>query len=184
MLECWSEHPKGRPSFAQIRAKFDTMLMASKKDAYIDLQFDFDQPYYRMDPDDPSSLQVPPLDKHQSRTSLDSKQLGSMSLKSLATPLSTPLASRRASIQKAIMSLSHSSSSSSTHGKAWRPSSMTIPDKTQMENKYVAEPFMLGAKSLVECPYTRRASEGNISHSDRGSTPTQPPMRITVTEEL
>ena len=49
MLMCWNEEPQGRPTFTELRAKFDTMLLAEKKNPYIDLRIDNDKPYYRLD---------------------------------------------------------------------------------------------------------------------------------------
>lgn len=49
MLMCWNEHPQKRPKFTELRAKFDAMLVAEGKDAYIDLRIDNDKPYYRLD---------------------------------------------------------------------------------------------------------------------------------------
>ena len=49
MLMCWNEHPQKRPKFTELRAKFDAMLAAEGKDAYIDLRIDSDKPYYRLD---------------------------------------------------------------------------------------------------------------------------------------
>lgn len=46
MLECWQEDPGKRPTFFQLRARFDSMLLAEKKDTYIDLQIDVNKPYY------------------------------------------------------------------------------------------------------------------------------------------
>ena len=49
MLMCWNEEPQRRPQFTELRAKFDAMLLAERKDAYIDLRIDNDKPYYRLD---------------------------------------------------------------------------------------------------------------------------------------
>ena len=49
MLMCWNEQPQKRPKFTELRAKFDSMLAAEGKDAYIDLRIDSDKPYYRLD---------------------------------------------------------------------------------------------------------------------------------------
>ena len=49
MLMCWNEQPQKRPKFTELRAKFDAMLLAERKDAYIDLRIDNDKPYYRLD---------------------------------------------------------------------------------------------------------------------------------------
>ena len=37
MLACWNEQSKERPTFKELRAKFDAMLLAEKKDMYIAL---------------------------------------------------------------------------------------------------------------------------------------------------
>ena len=49
MLECWQEEPGKRPTFSKLRARFDSMLLAEKKDTYIDLQIDASKPYYNPD---------------------------------------------------------------------------------------------------------------------------------------
>ena len=49
MLMCWNEEPQKRPKFTELRARFDAMLLAERKDAYIDLRIDNDKPYYRLD---------------------------------------------------------------------------------------------------------------------------------------
>ena len=51
MLECWQEDPGKRPSFSRLRGRFDSMLLAEKKDTYIDLQIDASKPYYNPDLD-------------------------------------------------------------------------------------------------------------------------------------
>lgn len=49
MLMCWNEEPHKRPKFTDLRARFDAMLLAERKEAYIDLRIDNDKPYYRLD---------------------------------------------------------------------------------------------------------------------------------------
>ena len=49
MLLCWNEDPRSRPSFAELRAKFDAMLLADRSDEYIDLRIDNEKPYYMLD---------------------------------------------------------------------------------------------------------------------------------------
>ena len=49
MLACWNGEPHNRPTFTDLRSKFDAMLVAERKDAYIDLRIDNDKPYYRLD---------------------------------------------------------------------------------------------------------------------------------------
>lgn len=49
MLECWQEESGKRPTFSNLRARFDSMLLAEKKETYIDLQIDASKPYYNPD---------------------------------------------------------------------------------------------------------------------------------------
>ena len=49
MLMCWNEDPRTRPSFAELRAKFDAMLLADRNDEYIDLRIDNEKLYYMLD---------------------------------------------------------------------------------------------------------------------------------------
>ena len=49
MLACWNGEPQNRPTFTDLRSKFDAMLVAERKDAYIDLRIDNDKPYYQLD---------------------------------------------------------------------------------------------------------------------------------------
>ena len=47
MLMCWNEQPKERPTFKELRTKFDTMLLAEKNDMYIALCIDENKSYYQ-----------------------------------------------------------------------------------------------------------------------------------------
>ena len=49
MLMCWKEEPWKRPTFTDLRAKFDAMLLAERNNEYIDLRINNDKPYYRLD---------------------------------------------------------------------------------------------------------------------------------------
>ena len=49
MLMCWVEDPWKRPTFSDLRAKFDAMLLAERNNEYIDLRINNDKPYYRLD---------------------------------------------------------------------------------------------------------------------------------------
>ena len=46
---CWNEDPRKRPTFKELRATFDSMLLAEREDAYIDLRINNDKPYYMLD---------------------------------------------------------------------------------------------------------------------------------------
>ena len=53
MLKCWDEQPHNRPTFKELRSKFDAMLLADKKDEYIDLRIDQTKSYYQNLPSSP-----------------------------------------------------------------------------------------------------------------------------------
>ncbi len=40
MLSCWNESPRLRPSFVDLKATFDSLLLAGRKDDYIEFSFD------------------------------------------------------------------------------------------------------------------------------------------------
>ena len=40
MLSCWNESPRQRPKFTELKATFDTLLLAGRKDDYIQFSFD------------------------------------------------------------------------------------------------------------------------------------------------
>ena len=48
MLMCWNELPQKRPTFTELRAKFDAMLLADKNEHYIDLRIDQNKLYYQL----------------------------------------------------------------------------------------------------------------------------------------
>lgn len=52
MLECWNENPKERPTFTELRAKFDGLISVENEAPYIELSVDFRQPYYNIYDDD------------------------------------------------------------------------------------------------------------------------------------
>ena len=47
MLVCWSDQSKERPTFKELRAKFDAMLLAERNDTYIALCIDENKSYYQ-----------------------------------------------------------------------------------------------------------------------------------------
>ena len=47
MLICWNEQPKRRPTFKELRSKFDAMLLAEKKETYITLCINESKLYYQ-----------------------------------------------------------------------------------------------------------------------------------------
>ena len=182
MLECWNENPKKRPSFTNIKAKFDTMLLAGRKDAYIDLQVDFNKPYYKFDTEDISHLGVtiPMLAKRRSHLTPEPDNHGSMS----PSLLESPLASRRSSIQQVLLGLGHSPSVSPAHEKISRSSSLVLGRGEQQQNKYVDEPsraITSNTTTTLTVPqhrtHVRRASEGNLSLP-------LPVVHVNITQEV
>lgn len=45
---CWNELPQRRPTFGELRAKFDAMLLADRNEDYIDLRIDHSKLYYQL----------------------------------------------------------------------------------------------------------------------------------------
>ena len=181
MLECWDKHPEKRPSFAQIRAKFDTMLVAGGRDTYIDLQFDSDKPYYKMDPETPSLICASPQINH---LCVDTEPL-QRSSQEPSSPQASPAQSCRTSVHKAS-GLSRSLSPIPTDKKPWRPSSMILAEREHRENKYVAEPLSGATEGGPEMTpfelYARQSEQGSSNESYAG--PFSLPVHITITEDL
>ena len=48
MLMCWNEQPLKRPTFTELRSRFDSMLLADKHGDYIDLRIDQNKLYYQL----------------------------------------------------------------------------------------------------------------------------------------
>ena len=86
MLECWHEIPSKRPSFAQLRNKFDHLLSARHCNAYIDLRIDELNDIYNVQDDEEPDVVVEPAitDKRSvspSQGSVSSSINGSVALK-------------------------------------------------------------------------------------------------------
>ena len=73
MLICWNEQPKERPTFQELRAKFDTMLLTEKNDTYIALCIDENKSYYQE-----SQTPVATKDEDSDRKSAYSQKDGSI----------------------------------------------------------------------------------------------------------
>ena len=146
MLECWNENPRNRPSFAKIRAMFDTMLLAGRKEPYINLNFNADKAYYHTDED---NAPITTSFEHQSQLSLNCK------------PFQTPPSSNRSSIHTA--SMEHLPNAKSTTNKPRRSSSMSMLSEKQTGDKYADELFTLGVQKLHSCPNS--SSQGDVCGS-------------------
>ena len=149
MLICWNEQPKKRPTFKELRAKFDSMLLAEKNDTYIALCIDENKSYYQEN-------QTPAATKDE-----DSDR------KSACSHKDGPIPDKRSSARKLANSRSGQSSVSldefrtvdQSRGMELRnrgnlPVSLSLQlitedQKGQSENRYVESPMkgMLAATS-------------------------------------
>ena len=50
MLECWRQIATERPSFSQLKAKFDAMLLSQENNPYIQFNINVAMPYYHVNP--------------------------------------------------------------------------------------------------------------------------------------
>ena len=175
---CWNEDPKTRPSFSELRARFDSMLLAERKDAYIDLRINSDKPYYLLDTNtqletaDNFCLCPSPVPGHHSflLSQLPSKE---GSPKPLPTPDFSPSRKSQKSCSSAQFSptaKSHLMRSTSSVGtrqneneshrrisvdharENGRPSSLLLPrerERREKQNPYVEEPSRAAAVTLA-----------------------------------
>lgn len=66
MLDCWSENPADRPTFTQLRDKFDAIILAENNDMYIQ--------FSSIDTDTPSGYDhLAPVPKEVKHTNVESK---------------------------------------------------------------------------------------------------------------
>ena len=187
MLQCWNEEAKKRPTFTQLRAHFDAMLLDGRKDAYIDLQIDVEQPHYQKD-----HLQVSPALKRKSQLSIADIQAFMHELEKSPSFKSTSSLVQGSPLHPRVSFLG--TSPSHERLKSSRPVSMLAPrspEHTQPMNPYVDDPSNLarafpttttlavssssqltsGATSEVNLPASTEGGEGPAN------------IHITVTSE-
>ena len=170
MLECWNENPTKRPSFTKIKNKFDTLLLDGRRDAYIAIQMDHNKPYYNTDLDLEDASHLHPFAKfhYGSQTSLSVQ----------GSPLTRKLS------QESSFPRSRSPSISPAHEKVVRSSSMIIDRGEQKQNAYTDDPSrnVTGNTASLTVPKhpAHIPSGGNV----QSSSPNQPAVHITVTEEF
>lgn len=151
MLKCWDEQPLKRPTFTEIRSKFELMLLADERNEYIDLRIDHNKLYYQ---------QVFPVENRESRsgesgTSWNTDNPGARTMKSpsgLDVAPSHKLLSannmddNNCSKQSLNSESAHAGGQSEgrdrTYENAGRPVSMYLSsDRKERENDYVDEPW-------------------------------------------
>ena len=166
MLKCWDELPQKRPTFAELRAKFDAMLLADRNEEYIDLRIDQSKLYYQLlttKGDSCSQSSAVSLHHHHSHT--DGEYSPSKSPKSSFLTSASPALKSRCNNSTGHVNRRHNSDSEETcrnaangserdrlYVNSGRPVSMYLSreqDKKDRENPYVDEPSRRAANALA-----------------------------------
>lgn len=166
MLMCWDQLPQKRPTFTELRAKFDAMLLADKNEHYIDLRFDETKLYYQLvatsstekTTDGLQSILTPSSSIHpnmEKEVIVSPGRLSSVSALLLASPKSCFSNSADHVNSKLCVAsgLGHTEGGEEdqTYRNTGRPVSMYLPheaDKRERENPYVDEPSKMAAMTL------------------------------------
>lgn len=168
MLMCWNELPQKRPTFTELRAKFDAMLLADKNEHYIDLRIDQNKSYYQL-VTKPSTEDIANGSVHSSshvngHCSLSEKEFShSISPKtSFLSP--TGLKSQRSSSADQVFFKQcidseqgvEGNESDQTYRNTGRPVSMYLSreEKRERENPYVDDPSSTMAANVLSVPNT------------------------------
>ena len=187
MLKCWNEDFHKRPTFADLRAKFDALLLADRSDEYIDLRIDNEKPYYMLETSvtlaESGNLRSSPVPGNNSilLSEFANKEL---SPKPLPTPDFSPSHKSQQSSLSVHDQFSQTSKSCiapanlSSNGterrqgeqQNGRPASLLLPreqEKREMQNHYVDEPSRAALTKLALPPIngrcrTRGGSDGAI----------------------
>ena len=169
MLECWQEEPGKRPTFSKLRTSFDNMLMAEKKDPYIDLQVDASKPYYNPDlaEADPEQndglLHVGKTSKSSSKVSVTSPFHAKGVLPSHSDSSDTPVIFRG---QRSPRSLSPVPAAE----KLPRPTSLQLLTERKNTNHYVDDPSTRRSIHISPPEWSLIGYQGGASD---GSVPVQ-----------
>jgi len=190
MLGCWNEEPSKRPTFSQLRASFDALLLAERKDAYIILQVDTEKPYYKMDASDSKEfLHAASLSANRkSQLSIDVPVYDiekPASSHAFISPQGSPQPSNNFHGHRSPLSLSPCHENSP---QPPRPASMHLTRSEQpVVNPYVDEPSRPRTKLVVPMNPTqevlrRRRSDGNIQLNGESHS-SAPSIQITVSPD-
>ena len=182
MLKCWDEQPHNRSTFKELRSKFDAMLLADKKDEYIDLRIDQSKLYYQyLTPhaanNEKARSSSTSLNTHvkSAAPKSNSKECSSKPTTNgdLCSPSSSANTVDRVNSKEQLVperqaraaSAERVGSSSRTYENTGRPVSMYLSrDEKKHQNPYVDEPSKVAATALT-LPNTNgwpehRGSEG------------------------
>ena len=178
-MKCWDEQPHKRPTFKDLRSKFDAMLLADKKDEYIDLRIDQSKSYYQNLHPPPSS--PPPtaalsannekikggsntsLNTHAKSAAVKSNGKGCLSMPGTngdlrRSPSPGASAVDRVNSKECLVSERQAraasaeriGSSNRMYENAGRPVSMYLSrDEKKHQNPYVDEPSKIAAAALT-----------------------------------
>ena len=172
MLECWQEDPAKRPTFSKLRDRFDAMLLAEKKDPYIDLQIDASKPYYN--PELATDADVNQLDtflqvggkspKSGSRISVTSPfHIRGISPSHFDDAFEPPITLRG---QRSPRSLSPAPVAT----KLPRPASLQLLTERKNTNPYVDDP---STRRSIHISPPEWSADGQQGGTHNGSAPTQ-----------
>ena len=159
MLICWNKHPKERPTFKELRAKFDTMLLAEKNDTYIVLCIDENKSYYQE-----SQTPIATKDEDTDRKSACSHKDGSIPDKRFSARKLADSRSGPSSVSLDEFHMVDRLQRTELTNPAYRPVSLSLQLVTEdqqglSENRYVESPM----KRLLAA-----TSPANISVESRG----------------
>ena len=161
MLKCWDEQPHKRPTFKELRSQFDAMLLADKKDEYIDLRIDQSKLYYQnLTPPVTNNKEIrgsnTSLNTHPKSAAHNSKEgLSSLATDQDLSPSSSvdQVNSKERLVperQARAASAERSGSCNRTYENTGRPVSMYISrDEKKRQNPYVDEPSKVAATALT-----------------------------------
>ena len=169
MLMCWNELPQKRPTFTELRAKFDVMLLADKKEHYIDLRIDQNKMYYQL----VTTTSTEDIANGSAQSSSNAHGHGSLSEKEFSHSTSpktsflspTGLKSHRSSSADQVFSKQYIDSEQGVEGNetdqtyrnTGRPVSMYLTrdeEKRERQNPYVDEPSSTMAATVLSVPNT------------------------------
>lgn len=161
---CWHEQPLKRPTFTELRGKFDSMLMADRNEEYIDLRIDHSKLYYQLMTTTTTENGLKTFHSFGDRKSCDREcspnsplAKGHLTSAGLKTPCSTSTDEVRSKNYRSNEDCSAGTDAvrdvrDRIYQNAGRPVSMYLSrdhDKKERQNPYVDEPSRAAATALT-----------------------------------